>query len=588
MSTSTSTWKDRDPPAAWDGEAPEQRWRSVRRALVLWSEDTEVPKAKQGLRLFRSLQGKAATMAELLEDDKLKGEGAFQRILTFFDDMYTQHLRLAYDQDFDKAIYSGARSAQESCMQYAVRKRTELTSFELHREAIGELIKGKVLLRHARLDSSQLQRVHTWLKGDRHFSSVFEALTKLDTELDTGMTTAKAYLVDVDEENEHYPAPESWPGADVADDVWWQQQHVSDECEWSWQPDVSELYSEQYDEGEDSDVDNVFWMHPETLAQPLDEYYLDQTYATFAEVKRQKAALRTNRGFYAQKGKGPKGPSFKGKGKGKNKGKDKGKADNDAADTWTAQLRHRHQRDQRRHQHKYVRTTREQLTSRVCCWRCQQVGHMAAQCTASKGSSGKGTSKGSYFVSSASSAPEPSLVFQHGFHVEDNAWWCYTNWTLPTLLAPETVWGVIDTGAINAVCGARTFLALDQCLKHMHLGTRQIQSPRSLGGVGGTCKVLAAAEIPITLGAGRTGLVATAVCSGEIPFLVPLTLLSSLGAQINTSEQQLQWPDGKVTKLLKMQSGHFGVPLTDKLHDFVNQCARASEFQRSAEHERVP
>eukprot|EP00971_Amphidinium_carterae_P064335 1274132-Amphidinium_carterae.1 len=63
---STSTWKGRDPPPVWDGESPELRWRTIRRSLVLWSEDTEVPAAKQGLRLYRSSQGKAATMAELI------------------------------------------------------------------------------------------------------------------------------------------------------------------------------------------------------------------------------------------------------------------------------------------------------------------------------------------------------------------------------------------------------------------------------------------------------------------------------------------------------------------------------------------
>eukprot|EP00971_Amphidinium_carterae_P336930 6473518-Amphidinium_carterae.1 len=106
MTTPSSTWKDRDPPPPWDGESPELRWRSTRRSLVLWSEDTEVPKAKQGLRLYRSLQGKAATMAELIEDTSIRGEKGFQNILDFFDNMYTQHMRLAYDQDFDRALYA--------------------------------------------------------------------------------------------------------------------------------------------------------------------------------------------------------------------------------------------------------------------------------------------------------------------------------------------------------------------------------------------------------------------------------------------------------------------------------------------------
>eukprot|EP00971_Amphidinium_carterae_P014806 292219-Amphidinium_carterae.5 len=113
--------------------------------------------------------------------------------------MYTQHLRLAYDQDFDKTLYSVARSAQKSCLQYAIRKRTGMTNFELHHEPIGELIKGKVLLRHARLEGTQLQRVHTWLKGERDFKTVFDALTRLDTELDTA-PSLKAYWT---EETEH-------------------------------------------------------------------------------------------------------------------------------------------------------------------------------------------------------------------------------------------------------------------------------------------------------------------------------------------------------------------------------------------------
>eukprot|EP00971_Amphidinium_carterae_P180866 3587882-Amphidinium_carterae.1 len=281
--------------------------------MVLWSEDSEVPKARQGLRLYRSLQGKAATMAELMTDDTIRGEGGFQRILTFFDDMYTQHLRLAYDQDFDRALYSGARLTQETCLQYAIRKRTELTNFELHHEAIGEFIKGKVLLRHARLDTAQTQRVHTWIKGDRNFTTVFEAITRLDTEFDTPPST-KAFW----QHEEEYPEPveeyDSWYApAETWEDSWQETEDYT-----------AALYAERNDEGEDSDAEDVYWMHPDTLTQPFDEYTLDQTFATFAEVKKQKAALRTNRGYYSSpssKGKGFK--STKGKGKGKGKGKDR-------------------------------------------------------------------------------------------------------------------------------------------------------------------------------------------------------------------------------------------------------------------------
>eukprot|EP00971_Amphidinium_carterae_P137603 2727329-Amphidinium_carterae.1 len=424
MSTSaTGGWKDRDPPPTWDGESPELRWRATRRALVLWSEDTEVPKARQGLRFYRSLQGKAATMAELMEDNTIRGDTGFQNILTFFDNMYTHHLRMAYDQDFDKALYSGARAAQESCLQYAIRKRTEMTNFELHHEPIGEMIKGKVLLRHARLDNAQLQRVHTWIKSDRTFTTVFEALVKLDTELDSASSAPKAYWTDEPEEQreEDYPwdAEATW-GADT----WWQ--HADED--WCYYA-AEELYGEKNDEGEDSESENIFWMHPETLAQPLDEYTLDQTFATFAE------------------GKGKKGYSNKGKGgKSKGKGKDKNKADGGESDTWTSQLQHRWHRDQRRQQHKYVKTTRDQLNTRVRCWRCQQIGHIAAQCPTMKGQGGKGASKSHYFVTA--SADSEVCTFELGFQEQDSTWLCLANWSHTTATSDEDiVYGVIDTGA---------------------------------------------------------------------------------------------------------------------------------------------
>eukprot|EP00971_Amphidinium_carterae_P325402 6455648-Amphidinium_carterae.1 len=143
------------------------------------------------------------------------------------------------------------------------------------------------------------------------------------------------------------------------------------------------------------------------------------------------------------------------------------------------------------------------------------------------------------------------------------------------------------TGAINAVCGARTFLALDDHLKRAGLGTCSITPPKSLGGVGGTCDVLAAAEVPVALGANRVGLVSTAVCAGDIPFLIPLPLLASLGAHINTSAMSLRWPDGKTTKLTQLSSGHYGVALTTMLHEFSKH-GRSWEFLRTPAHEHVP
>eukprot|EP00971_Amphidinium_carterae_P277209 5501326-Amphidinium_carterae.1 len=52
--TGATGWNDRDPPPTWDGQTLELQWRSTRKSLVLWSEDTEVPKSRQGPILYRS------------------------------------------------------------------------------------------------------------------------------------------------------------------------------------------------------------------------------------------------------------------------------------------------------------------------------------------------------------------------------------------------------------------------------------------------------------------------------------------------------------------------------------------------------
>eukprot|EP00971_Amphidinium_carterae_P340995 6479583-Amphidinium_carterae.1 len=153
-------------------------------------------------------------------------------------------------------------------------------------------------------------------------------------------------------------------------------------------PDVEEeeydYLDEEYDQGADTDNEDVFWVSPDLLQQPLEEQNLDWTFATFAEVQRQKQWFRKSRGF-----------DSKGKGKGKGKGKEHGGKDYSGYPSWKGKgkgksfghgdnfqrfQQRRQERDGRRFQKGFVKTTREQLVQRSRCWRCQQIGHLAAQC----------------------------------------------------------------------------------------------------------------------------------------------------------------------------------------------------------------
>eukprot|EP00971_Amphidinium_carterae_P273211 5422302-Amphidinium_carterae.2 len=533
-------WKDRDPPPAWDGEQPTQRWRSTRRAVVLWSEDTDVPKPKQGIRFYRQLSGKAAVLAEALPDESLRGEKSLQTILEFFDRLYDGHMRIAKEIDFETAVYGGARNpSQENFLQYVLRKKLELFRYEQQQDvtdSLGDHTKGKILMKFSRMDSSQISRVQTWLKGDRSYARVEEALIRLDTDVDPAAAAAasKAFWLDTPEE-------EQWDDSSAYYDEYWPAEE--------YQPyeDDEDFLGEEYDQGEDSETEGIFWVSPTLLQASLEEPQLEDTFATFAQiaqVKQQKNQYRLNRGFYnmdkgKSKGKGKGKRNYTGypssfssslsskgyskDGKGNEGGKAGGKSDKHAfAPDWQDHLHRRWDCDQRRNAKNF----------------CGGIGHIAARCIAPSSSSAPGASHvgtKQFFVGDLSSSD--AATFEFGFVDSDQSrsWLCLITWpTWSHECNMDQPMGIIDTGAINAVCGGPAYLQLDEALRARGLGALAAPPPKKLGGVGGSCDILAAAEIPISFGR-HSGLVSTAICAGDIPFLIPLPLLASLKALVDTA-----------------------------------------------------
>eukprot|EP00971_Amphidinium_carterae_P302427 6009335-Amphidinium_carterae.1 len=277
MATGEGDAKFRDPPPVWDGVDPANRWRQVRRRIVLWAEDTDLHKKRQGLRVFRHLSGDAATLAESLTDEQLTAENGLQTVLNLFDEVYKGYMAIAYDRDFQDALYGGARKAGESMIGYCQRKHLELKRYEGRNEVLPDILKGKVVLRHARLDEKQLARVLTWLNGDRSLKETMACVSRLETDAEhllvQGDHTSKSLYA----ESEDQYLAEEWPD------------YGEDENE--------DYLSEQYDEGADSEDEEVYWIDPYWLQEPWEERDLDDVLATFAQVQRQKLLHRKNRGF---------------------------------------------------------------------------------------------------------------------------------------------------------------------------------------------------------------------------------------------------------------------------------------------------
>ena len=63
----TGGGRDRDPPPSYDGENLETTVRSYEKQVSLWQFETEVPKAKRGVKLLRQLSGAAANALDDIE-----------------------------------------------------------------------------------------------------------------------------------------------------------------------------------------------------------------------------------------------------------------------------------------------------------------------------------------------------------------------------------------------------------------------------------------------------------------------------------------------------------------------------------------
>eukprot|EP00971_Amphidinium_carterae_P263155 5221249-Amphidinium_carterae.1 len=240
-------------------------------------------------------------------------------------------------------------------------------------------------------------------------------------------------------------------------------------------------------------------------------------------------------------------------------------------------MQRRADRDGRREHSGYIRTTKEQLQARVRCWKCGNIGHIAAQCK-SQGTAGSGSG-----ASSSYTRPQRGSYFNQTFVNTSDAFTTFYGQEEQDRVRHTPVLGLLDTGAVNAVAGAHVMLELDDALVEHGLGLAPLSAPSKIIGVGGPCDVLMAVQAPISLGQ-KCGCLAIAVCKAKIPLLVPLPLLEGLGANIQLGKQRVEWSDGTCSPLERLPSGHVGISLTHGLRHFTSRVLDAMPFVRNATH----
>ncbi len=317
-------------------------------------------------------------------------------------------------------------------------------------------------------------------------------------------------------------------------------------------------------EGEVSDGDHIFIAEGD-LDVIYEEPEMLEALASYQEVRQALKDQRTNRGYFPGKGGG-------GYGKGKGKGK--------------------------------FKVHREQLKLRTRCWRCQQIGHISAECTnkpvpkdASSGasrsshsnSSSGNSSKSGFFVSTAEDSfvgvvfggdQSNSTDFWLRQFVEDRrsreicdgaqSSESYKERTVGMVgeggfcgIVTSSFEGVVDTAAEGGLIGSFALKRLeDELLKH---GLRCCWIPKtsSAKGVGGNAMVCGVVLIP--LGIGKiNGVLEATVVDGDVPLLLPIKLLKTLQAVVNLPKMQLQLElHGKTIHMREMSSGHCVINITE-------------------------
>ena len=81
----------RDVPPAFDGGDP-HAFKRYERDQALWKFDTEVVKAKHGVRMIRQLTGPARAAADEVPLDKLLSEQGGEAVFNLLGDCFTSRL----------------------------------------------------------------------------------------------------------------------------------------------------------------------------------------------------------------------------------------------------------------------------------------------------------------------------------------------------------------------------------------------------------------------------------------------------------------------------------------------------------------
>ena len=505
----TEAGRDRDPPPGYDGIDPETTFRQYEKQVALWEFETDVARAKRGVKLLRQLSGIAQTAVDHLEVDQITGEDGVKNLLTALREYFNPHLEVSLPRAFEAAVYGAPRASKETFGEFT--KRMERAFVNLAKEGVDlpDGARGYIMYRQASLSESQEQRLLTWAQGCYGRKEMTVALRRLDKVIRDKEKGKSSFVMEEGHEAEVH---------------------------------TSEAYLNEDSGYPDDDDENFVYIADGDLDEIMDEQEVVQALASYQETRQALKDQRLNRGYYPGKGKGKLNAFQKGKDKGKRK-----------VHIEQLKLRSRCKRCQQ------IGHWARECTNPPAPTTGEGRAFFVGLAPESQGSRGERDFWLRQFLQdqkgqSSSSSPDSKA---------DAA---YTEHPAFCGITTKPVEGVVDTAAEGGLIGSVPLVALQSELHARGLQIRWTPKRSQAKGVGGNAQVLGVALIPIGLG-GINGVLETTVIEGDVPFLLPIRMLRALESLIDLKRCTLTLQaHGRVIDLNVLHSGH----ITVNIFSFAN------------------